>query len=48
MLAMKRCGTNKAPGPDGYIIEFYGACWSFLKVEVMAAINEFYNKKKLD
>lgn len=45
---IKKCGTNKAPGPDGYNIEFYRDCWGFMKADVMAAVNEFYIKGKLD
>ncbi|XP_026460621.1 uncharacterized protein LOC113361664 [Papaver somniferum] len=46
--AIKKCGVNKAPGPDGYNVEFYKACWDFIKTEIMAAINEFHGKEKLD
>ncbi|XP_026451780.1 uncharacterized protein LOC113352130 [Papaver somniferum] len=46
--AIKKCGANKAPGPYGYILDFFKACWGFLKVDVMAAVNEFYCKEKLD
>ncbi|XP_026410615.1 uncharacterized protein LOC113305833 [Papaver somniferum] len=42
------CGANKALGPDGYNLEFYKACWSILKEDVMYAINEFYVKGRLD
>ncbi|XP_026377780.1 uncharacterized protein LOC113272090 [Papaver somniferum] len=48
LSAIKRCGANKAPGSDGYNLEFFKACWSFLKVEVMAAVNEFPEKESLD
>ncbi|XP_026410461.1 uncharacterized protein LOC113305658 [Papaver somniferum] len=42
------CGTNKAPGPDGYNLEFYKVCWGILKVDVMDAINELFCKEKLN
>ncbi|XP_026420503.1 uncharacterized protein LOC113316559 [Papaver somniferum] len=29
--AIKICGANKDPGPDGYNLEFYKACWSILR-----------------
>lgn len=31
--------SDKAPGPDGFTGNFYKACWSVIKVEVMAAIS---------
>ncbi|XP_026459803.1 uncharacterized protein LOC113360510 [Papaver somniferum] len=48
LKAIKLCGKNKSPGPDGYNLEFYKACWGVLKSDVMAAIKEFCNKGKLD
>ncbi|XP_026459582.1 uncharacterized protein LOC113360270 [Papaver somniferum] len=45
---IKLCGANKAPGPDGYNLEFYKVCWNILKGDIMAAVNEFFSKGRLD
>ncbi|XP_026451845.1 uncharacterized protein LOC113352215 [Papaver somniferum] len=44
MEDIKKCGANKAPGPDGYNLELYKACWGFTKHDVMAVVNAFHNK----
>lgn len=46
--SIKLCGDNKAPGPDGYNLEFDKACWGSLRTDVMDAINESFCKGKLD
>ena len=36
--------SDKAPGPDGFIGAFYKASWSFIKGDLMAAINYFFGQ----
>jgi len=35
---------NKATGPDNFSIEFYQACWDFVKVDILQLFNDFYNE----
>jgi hypothetical protein len=37
--------ANKAPGPDGFIANFYKACWQTIKVDVMAAVSAIWSRK---
>jgi hypothetical protein len=39
---------EKAPGPDGYIGIFFKECWSLIKEDTLAAINQFYNMNQQD
>jgi hypothetical protein len=34
---------NKAPGPDGFPIEFYQSFWEVIKGDLMALFREFHN-----
>jgi hypothetical protein len=34
---------NKAPRPDGFLVEFYQACWEIIKNDLMALFQEFHN-----
>jgi hypothetical protein len=34
---------NKAPGPDGFPVEFYQACWNFIKEDLMALFTDFHD-----
>jgi hypothetical protein len=34
---------NKAPGPDGFPVEFYQACWEIIKNDLMDLFREFHN-----
>ncbi|MCI02122.1 LINE-1 reverse transcriptase like, partial [Trifolium medium] len=33
---------NKSPGPDGFNLNFFKACWSIVKNDVMAYLHEFH------
>uniref|UniRef100_A0A2N9ECU2 Reverse transcriptase domain-containing protein n=1 Tax=Fagus sylvatica TaxID=28930 RepID=A0A2N9ECU2_FAGSY len=35
-------GCDKSPGPDGFPIAFYHACWPILKGDLMAVFSEFH------
>ncbi|GAU31750.1 hypothetical protein TSUD_146380 [Trifolium subterraneum] len=37
------CDGNKSPGPDGFNLNFWKACWSFVKEDVLAFFNEFHS-----
>jgi hypothetical protein len=34
---------NKAPGPDGFPVEFYQSCWEIIKNDLMALFRKFHN-----
>ncbi|XP_071700540.1 uncharacterized protein [Rutidosis leptorrhynchoides] len=40
--AIKGCGKNKAPGPDGFNIKFYSKFWDIIKGDLIRAINWFW------
>lgn len=46
-VALTSIGVNKAPGLNGYGSLFYRACWNVIKVDVMAAVREFFEQFKL-
>jgi hypothetical protein len=37
--------TNTTPGPDHMPIEFFQACWSVIKEDILALFNDFYDLK---
>jgi hypothetical protein len=37
--------SEKAPDPDGFIGLFYKCCWTLVKEDLTAAINDFYNHR---
>ncbi|RVW53777.1 Transposon TX1 uncharacterized 149 kDa protein [Vitis vinifera] len=44
------CGLEKGiriqgPGPDGFTVAFWEACWDFVKEEVVELFKEFYDQK---
>ncbi|RVW91417.1 hypothetical protein CK203_038566 [Vitis vinifera] len=46
------CGLEKeiriqAPGPDGFTVAFWQACWDFAKEEIVELFKEFYDQKSL-
>lgn len=43
---MWACGTEKAPGFDGYTFKFFTEVWEEIKEEVYAFVLEFLNKDR--
>jgi hypothetical protein len=39
---VRNMNGDKAPGPDGFPMSFYHACWPILKGDVLAVFSEFY------
>ena len=39
---------NKAPGPDGFSMAFFQACWGVLKEDIMAVFAEFHARGKFE
>jgi hypothetical protein len=35
-------GTNKTPGPDGFIAEFFKKSWNILKEDIKGVFNDFF------
>ncbi|GAU45905.1 hypothetical protein TSUD_280460 [Trifolium subterraneum] len=42
-----RLNGNKSPGPDGFNLNFFKACWPIVKHEVLAFLNEFHDSAHL-
>ena len=47
MEAIKGCGANKAPGPDGCSIKFIKKFWHIIKGGFLKAIERFWEKAKI-
>ncbi|XP_028059460.1 uncharacterized protein LOC114263159 [Camellia sinensis] len=45
--AIKSCGGNKAPGPDGFNLGFFQKCWSIVKEDVLHFMRDFHFNAKL-
>jgi hypothetical protein len=39
---------NKAPGPDGFSMAFFQACWEVLKNDIMAVFSDFHARSKFE
>jgi hypothetical protein len=39
---------NKAPGPDGFSMAFFQACWEVLKEDIMAVFSDFHDRGKFE
>ncbi|WMV46336.1 hypothetical protein MTR67_039721 [Solanum verrucosum] len=42
MDCVMACARDKAPGPDGYTMAFFIACWDVVNKEVVAAVQNFH------
>lgn len=38
------CDGDKAPGPDGFSMQFYKVCWETLKEDLMQTIHNFHQR----
>jgi hypothetical protein len=36
---------NKAPGPDGFPIEFFQSCWDIIKFDILQVFNDLFDHK---
>jgi hypothetical protein len=36
---------NKAPGPDGFPIEFFQSCWEIIKFDILQVFNDLFDHK---
>ncbi|XP_040384518.1 uncharacterized protein LOC107305206 [Oryza brachyantha] len=43
LKAIKQMLTDKAPGPDGYTMNFFRVCWAIIKEDVVAVFNVINN-----
>lgn len=44
MESIKACAGEKAPGPDGYSMDFFKHCWGIIKYDLVAAIQNFHEE----
>jgi hypothetical protein len=42
-VAIFQMEHNKAPGPDGFPLEFYQVFWAFIRDDLMALFSDFYH-----
>ncbi|RVW82233.1 hypothetical protein CK203_041700 [Vitis vinifera] len=43
-FALLEMNGDKAPGPDGFTVAFWQACWDFVKEEILEVFKEFYDQ----
>ncbi|CAI0554757.1 unnamed protein product [Linum tenue] len=41
-IAISQCNGSKAPGPDGYTIEFFKKAWGIIKSDLLKAFDDFF------
>lgn len=46
--AVWECGVSKSPGPDGFNIGFFKACWNTIKSDLLKVLDEFHANGKLE
>jgi len=44
LQTIQQCDGDKAPGPDGYTLKFFKACWEILKEDLMQTIHNFHQR----
>jgi hypothetical protein len=45
---VKAMNSDKAPGPDGYSMAFFQACWDVLKEDIMKVFHDFHARGKFE
>jgi hypothetical protein len=45
---VKAMNGDKAPGPDGYSMAFFQACWDVLKEDIMKVFRDFHARGKFE
>ena len=45
---IQKCDGNKAPGPDGFNLNFIKNQWGLIKGDVMKFLSEFHNSDDFD
>ncbi|XP_026420639.1 uncharacterized protein LOC113316707 [Papaver somniferum] len=48
LLALKRLGQDRAPGPDGFQVNVIVKCWSFMKNDIMEVVRKFESSGFID
>ena len=41
--AISQMKNNKAPGPDGFLAEFYKKCWHIIKGDLLPLFNDLFS-----
>ena len=44
LVAVKNCGSSKAPGPDGFNFHFIKRYWEIIKGDLLNAVGYFWEK----
>lgn len=47
LMAVKDCGGNKAPGPDGFTFAFIKRFWGIIKDDLSKALHWFWEKEEI-
>lgn len=42
--SIKACAGDKAPGPDGYLMELFKQCWDVINSDLVGAVQNFHEK----
>lgn len=45
--AIWECDSTKSPGPDGFNMGFYKACWYIIKEDLMKVMDEFHSNGRM-
>ncbi|WMV37016.1 hypothetical protein MTR67_030401 [Solanum verrucosum] len=48
LRCLKLCAMDKAPGPDGFTMDFYIKCWEIVKHDIMKAFQNFHEQEVLE